>query len=231
MGKYNIVIKTIIVICVPVCFFLSGCFFSASPDRFDSESTRGYADDPFEDVRYNARYLFEQVALPSTVINNEKDVVGLISDGKANTIDGVVINAWNKAVEITLFETFSSDDKEYAKNDSDWYNEVIDQKRLEYDLGANHIVDITIEKLSENTNAAILEMRELDWYLLCTYIGIVDDPNEGLRYFTIERSYDSEDIDGNLYMFCFIKGAGVRGSIGLIDNNKQSFIDAIIDEL
>jgi|GEM_PF-2133018 len=192
---------------------------------------RGYGDNPYEAVRYNARYAFEQIVLPSTVRGHEKEMLGYINDSNLDLVDNVVRTAWDYSAGITLLNILSPEEKKYTDQGKDQYFEVIDQKRIEYDLGSNHIADVTIEKLDGGANIAVVKMLEMDWYLLCTYIGIVQDQDANLRYFTIERTYDDEKLDGPLYMFCYINAPGNRGSIGLIDNDKEAFMNAINKEL
>jgi len=228
MAKYKY-LKIIISLTV-VVFLLSGCFMPFGSSRGGGENHRGYGDDPFEEVRYDARYFFEQSLLLKNARDYEKEMIESIKDSDRDIIESSVRISWDQAAGNTLYNTLSSAEKKRADQGRDEYFEIINQKRLEYDLGDDHIVDVSIEKLGDDRSAVIVKMLEQDWFLLCTYIGITYDQNEKIRYFTLERSYDDEDFDGRIYMFCFINGPGVRGSIDLVDNDKEAFVKAMANE-
>jgi len=165
------------------------------------------------------------------VWNYEKELIESINDSNRYIVENFVRITWDQAVGNTLYKTLNSEEKKRADQGRDEFFEVINQKRLEYDLGDDHIVEVTIEKLDSDKSAVVVKMLEQEWFLLCTYIGIAYGQDAKIKYFSLERSYDDEDFDDRKYMFCYINRPGIRGSINLVNNDKEAFIKAVANEL
>ena len=88
-----------------------------------------------------------------------------------------------------------------------------------------HILGVTIERIDDETTAIIVEMRYTGFTLLSSYIAIAYNETLGLQYFTLERGLDfiTNEV---VYMFCFVDTVS-RGSIFLIENNREYFFEAI----
>ncbi len=198
------------------------------PDNRDTEQnpspTLSSAD---AEIRYNTRYVFEQMTMPQMLADYEENLIEAIDTSDTATLNKVVLDVWNYITDAAARLELNSQEEEEASQGEQQERELLDRKRLELDLGTNHIVAVTVEEINRGENAVIIQMRELDEYLLCTYIGIVHTQDEGLRYFTLERTYEIEPGADPEYMFCFVNGSESRGSIDIIDNNKDSFMKAI----
>ena len=196
------------------------------PDRGIAQ---GYGDDRISEIRYDARYYFEQFELPRILIEYENEMIGFIETFNTNGTEALVQAAWLTSAALTIFDDLTPDEEEYVLQGFDQRWEVINEKILQYDLGEDHIVDISIEILDESTNAAIVKLHDTGWRPLSTYVAIVYNDDLGLVYFTIERSYgEKEDGSDDPYMFCWVEYED-RGSINYIENTKEAFMDAILE--
>ena len=190
---------------------------------------QGYGNDRISEIQYDARYYFEQYELPRILIEYENEMIEFIETSNADGVDTFVQAAWLTSAAFAIFDDFTPEEEEYALQGFDQRWELIDQKILEYDLGKDHIVDISIEALDENTTAAIVKLYDTGWRPLSTYVAIVYNDDIGLVYFTVERSYgDNEDGSDDPYMFCWVEYED-RGSIYYIDNTKEAFMEAILE--
>jgi len=155
-----------------------------------------------------ARWVFEQQILPMAVFQDVDFIVELIEDADTDGMKEALVELWGFVVEMMLMNsydlggTFSLD---------------------ELGMGSEHIMEVTIESLDEETTAFIIKMLDIDQVRRSTYIGIVYRETEGVRMFTLEQSY-------GFHMFCFV-GADSRGSFFEVENDRGAFIAAIIEVL
>ena len=191
---------------------------------------QGYGDDRISEIQYDTRYCFEQIELPGRVFEYENEVIELIESSDISSFEEFVQIAFLYSALTMIIDDFDAQEEEYALQGDEQRQELLLRKSFEYDLiVTNHIIEVTIETLDENTNAAIIELFDTGWRPLSTFIGISYNDTSGLNYFTLERSYGSkEDGSDDHYMFCWVE-VGSRGSIYRIDNSKEAFIEAISD--
>ena len=188
-------------------------------------SLYGYGNDWLAELQYEARYFFEQNALPSTIYANEKEVIKYISALDADGFEDIVYEIWARSVAVTILTEMEMSGEEAPETDELLWK-LVGERALEYGLGEEHIVSLSIEKIDSDTTAVIIKMKDAKWILLSTYIGIAYNKSMGLKFFTLERSFDRSGGKDIPYMFCHID-ADSRGSYYLTDNNKQSFINAV----
>ena len=139
-----------------------------------------------------ARYAFEQTGLPQYLFKNETTVAEYIINANVSGMEKIVSDEWDKVAKAVRSGLAKADE----------------------------FLDVTIEKLDDNTNVVIVDLAVADTMLISTYIGVVYNKDIGIKYFTLEKSM------GDYYMFCFVD-ANVRGSYFSVDNDKAEFIDAI----
>ena len=189
----------------------------------------GYTDG-YEELRYEVRYMFEQVALPMTVLSFEEEVSDVILNGDTQSLEELVSLVWENAMIVVVAEDFETRGKLIGINEAteDQVLDYIDYMRDKSDLSLEkNIVTLTIEELDKTTKAAFLTLTATGWPLLCEYIAIVFNETEGLAYYTLERSYD--EGDNTPYFFCFVNLNG-RGTFYTIENTPEAFTGAILDE-
>jgi len=189
----------------------------------------GYADG-YEELKYEVRYMFEQVALPMTVLSFEEEVSDVILNGETESLEELIGLVWENAMIVVVAEDFETRGKLISINEAaeDQVLDYIEHMRDKSDLGIEkNIVSLTIEELDETTTAAFLTMTATGWPLLCEYIAIVFNETGGLAYYTLERSYD--EGDDTPYFFCYVNLHG-RGTFYTIENTLEAFTGAILDE-
>ena len=81
------------------------------------------------------------------------------------------------------------------------------------------------ENTPSGKSVFLLEFKEAvpSMTVPCKYIGIIVDNDNKLRYFTAETDFMTNDK----YFLCEVFEKGGRGSLGLIDMDKKSFLSAI----
>jgi len=189
----------------------------------------GYTDG-YEELRYEVRYMFEQVALPMTVLSFEEEVSDVILNSDTESLEELISLVWENAMIVVVAEDFESRGKLIGINEAteDQVLDYIEYMRDRSDLSIEkNIVSLTIEELDETTKAAFLTLTATGWPLLCEYIAIVSNETEGLAYYTLERSYD--EGDDTPYFFCFVNLQG-RGTFYTIENTLKAFAGAILDD-
>ena len=191
---------------------------------------QGYGDDRISEIQYDTRYGFEQIELPGRVFEYENEVIELIESSDISSFEEFVQVAFLYSALTMIIDDFDAQEEEYALQGDEQRQELLLRKSFEYDLiVTSHIIEVTIETIDGNTNAAIIELYDTGWRPLSTFIGIAYNDTSGLSYFTLERSYGGkEDGSDDHYMFCWVE-VGSRGSIYRIDNSKEAFIEAISD--
>ena len=188
----------------------------------------GYGDDGVAELQYNARYMFEQKKLPKTLFEYEKETVAYINTLNAGKMKKNILAMWELAAAEVIFNDAMLSGENPDRNNEDEIWALSDKRRPLFGLGDEHIVDVAIEKIDADTNAIIVELLDAKWVPLSTYISIAYNKTTGLKYFTLERSFDFMGDSNVPYMFCFVED-GSRGSYYTIQNDKQSFINAIKD--
>jgi len=161
------------------------------------------------ELRSNARWLFEQTFLPSVVYEFNEVIIEYINNYDEEGMEDFMLWAWSYLVSLYIG---------IEMNDF-----TIDETQLgTLGLGDDHITEVTIERISDDVVAAIVEMFDIGEERRSTYIAIVYTDDSNLRIFTIEQSFLSS------YMFCYV-GTNSRGSFFTIENNRDAFIEAIIE--
>jgi hypothetical protein len=110
------------------------------------------------------------------------------------------------------------------------WNEVVNTRLPQHGLTANqHIRNITIESIA-GTNVAVIDMSELGWYGLSTYIGILSDEELGLYIFSLERALV---VNGSpRYRFEATELSNDSSVVNRqIGNNRQAFLSAIAETI
>ena len=187
----------------------------------------GYGDDGIAELQYNARYLFEQSILPKTVFEYEKETIDYINAFNTDKMRENILTEWEYAAATVILNDLKLSGGETPETaDSMWA--YVEEKRPELGMGDEHVTEVAIEALDGNTKAIVIATLDTGWVPLSTFIGIAHNEAAGLKYFILERSFDLFG-DGNApYMFCFV-GDGVRGSYYAIENDRQAFVDAVLD--
>jgi len=175
-------------------------------------------------IHSNARYLFEQQRLPEYFFENKSTVAEYINEEDISNINKIIVDVWDKAANNIIVQELSNSDTVYVVESAEQFLSLINEKREEFMLNADKVFDVSFEKIDDNTNGIIIDLAELDEMLISTYIGIVYNEDIGIRYFTLEKSLDDN------FMFCEIFEDS-RGSYYLLENDKESFINAIKEVL
>jgi len=188
----------------------------------------GYDDDGIAELQFNARHLFEQTILPAEVFAYADWVAERIKHSNTDAIKEFIFEIWELAVANVMLDDmiFSGGERPVTANEWWAFWEHVDENRIQLYLTDDHIVNVAVEEFNVNTTAVIIDLLNTNLALLSTHIGIAYNEIMGLRFFTLERSLGFLE-DGIIpYMFCFIT-ADSRGTISVIENDRQAFIDAI----
>ena len=193
---------------------------------------QGYGNDRLAEIRYDARYLFEQYAIPRDLIDYKAQIIQSVVDSDSRALETALHTTWLNTAAEAAVDDFDKEEREvFDSRPFEERKELIDKKLFEYGLDKNQIAGLTIETLDRDSSAAIVELVDTGWRPLSTYLAIVHNDEAGLRYFTLERSYgDKEDGSDDPYMFCWVE-LGSRGSLNLVDNTKEAFVEAIMLEM
>ncbi|MCL2808241.1 MAG: hypothetical protein FWD27_08865 [Coriobacteriia bacterium] len=163
--------------------------------------------------------------MPQFVFQNQAEFIECLQTSDLASAEREIRAIWKYSTEEFFITMFTQEEREHAAQGNEQLYELLDPMTLEFGLGAEHIAEITFEEIDRNSSCILIEMLELDELLLCTFIAIVDKGEDGLAYYTVERTYGSEE-DERAYMFCFVEQQG-RGSIGTIESTKESVLEAI----
>ena len=189
----------------------------------------GFGNDGIAELQFEARYLFEYRMFPDFIFEFE-DVMILILDNIDLADDELLRNfiemTWFLSVGHVIMDDLYFRGLEIPETE-ELRMEYVDNVRNEYGLGVNHIGEIHFKTIGDDTNAIIIELKDTNWALLGTYIGIAYNERVGLRYFTTEKSHDWLGIGEAPYIFCGRYGNGMRGSYFPIENSMEDFIAAI----
>jgi len=176
------------------------------------------ASEPLDDMaqlQSDVRYVFEQIWLPQVVLEFDSEtIVAYIRDANVEAMRESLVLSLEFVAMRMMMETFS----EELMEDPLGFYDMLEEQRWE-----EHIVDVTMEPLDEETSAFIIKMLDIEQFLRSTYIAIVYNEAHGLQIFTLEQSH-------GFHMFCFVN-IGSRGSFYAVENDREAFIEAIISEL
>jgi len=163
-------------------------------------------------VQSDARYVFEQIWLPHMVFEFEsEEIAAFIKDSNVEGMRENLLLSWEFVAMQAIIEMFG--ERIFDGPDLDILGQLYE---LRFD---EHVVDVTIESLDEETSAFIIEMLDIEQFLRSTYIAIVYSEAHGLALFTLEQSH-------GFHMFCFIE-IDSRGSFFEVENNREAFVEAI----
>ena len=162
-------------------------------------------------LQSEARYVFEQMFLPTVVYDSDsEEIIDLLSSQDVLGMEELLLDAWEHLTENFIEFSVMEDDLEDSAD------------RDALGLGDEHIREVTVEMLNEDTPAFIISMLDIGKFLRSTYIAIVYHNNE-LQIYTLEQS------DG-FHMFCYVN-LHSRGSFFDVENDRDAFIEAIISVL
>jgi len=194
----------------------------------------GYGQFAFNEMQYNARYLFEQFQLPMTVYEHEDVFEATLNQGLLIELDALLAVIWSNAAAAALLETMVDLLElsfleamllaELLLHDLDFRLERLEESGLSY---TKHIEAIDIIKLDDgDINIALLQMRQTGWALLSSYVAIADIPGSGLTVFTLERSFGHflQEYSEPIYFFCVVFADGSRQNLGAFPNDPVEFV-------
>ncbi|MCL2368288.1 MAG: hypothetical protein FWC72_04770 [Oscillospiraceae bacterium] len=168
------------------------------------------------ELQSDARWIFEQRLLPSVVFEFHGEIIDFLNDFDAEGMEMILLWAWEYVASVMA---------EYELGDRISLFDNYDERLLDaIGLGDEHIAEVAIEQLSEDVVGAIVKMLNIDQPQRSTHIGIVYSEDSGLRVFTLEQSFD------DIYVLCFVDVEG-RGSFFQIENDRDAFIEAILEVL
>jgi len=189
----------------------------------------GYGVDGYAELRYEVRYLFEQIALPMTILSLDEEIAEKTWNDDIEYIEELISIVWENAMMVVAAEDFEDRSQLGGEDEADeeLVLDYIENMRVLCNLESEeNIISIKIEVLDENTTAIILTMVNTGWSHLSTYIAIVYSQTDGLAYYTLERSNIE---DGDVYFFCYVD-MYERGTFFSIDNTLEEFIEASLTE-
>lgn len=182
-------------------------------------------------LQYQMRYGFEQEYLPGTVYANTELIAELIKedpDQLVAIIDDQVWGAYRDSLLVTYME---ESEEEFVIESVEHLYEILSQLADEFYLRAYQAYTAEYLMLDDTKYCLILCMNEVTDYLmldelskllLSSHVAIVyDDATGEFDYFTLERSIE------NMYMLCTVTEEGVHQNFGIVENNRDAFIEAI----
>ena len=173
------------------------------------------------------RYFFEQQRLPKIIFENQEELRTLINTGDSDGIKELVLAEWERVSIGCVAGYLLALDNGYSQANVSMLAESTARKRAELGLGEGHIVSASFEQVNPNTNVVVVEMYYTNLWRLSSFIAIVYNEDDGLKYFTLERSIDgSTGFFYTAYIVCLTTPAG-RIPFFQIDNNRDAFIYSI----
>ena len=187
-----------------------------------SQADSAKLDEAYSGIRYS----FEQYSLPSYIFSNDE----IKSSIKKETpyIKESVDYTWWSLIATAILNIQMESETEYNFDNitSDeallnGYVKLVEKKGYVY----HNFFSMGYEKTFGGKTVFLLEFKEAvpSMTLPCKYIAITLDKENNLRYFTAETDFMTNDK----YFLCEVFEKGGRGSIGLIDMDKKSFLSAI----
>ena len=215
----------------------------------EEDTTPRYVEE-LSQLQYEARYIFEQMILPRSIFAGEpgtleqmllpesifgdgletETVTTLIQTANVEEMREHIFRCWEiAAINVIWIELVVEQGEEPPNSEAEIISRA-SELRSDFGLGDEHIVDVSFEKIDDETSAFIIQLLDTDTAWLSTYIGIAYNEAMGVRIFTLEGVQDisGEGVGG--HMFCFIED-GFRGSFHTIENDRQAFIDNIRDAM
>lgn len=199
---------------------------SDSPKKYKftelSEADAKKLDEAYPGIRYS----FEQYNLPSFIFTDEEIKSSLKKE--TSYMKESVSYTWWSLVTTAILNIQMESDSEYQfdeipsdKELLNGYLKLVEQKGYMY----HNFFSMGYENTSDGKVVFLLEFKEAvpSMTLPCKYIGITLDKENNLRYFTAETDFMTNDK----YFLCEVFEKGGRGSLGLIDMDKKSFLSAI----
>jgi len=205
-----------------ITFVLTACLPSSFINVQTSEPTQSSDDswdiprfdDEVMQVQSDARYIFEQIFLPQVVYTQgRQDIIGYLREMNAERMGVVVNGTWG-------YFAFEFLGVHLGTSLWDMPLEEAVQLRNDFNLGSEHILEVTVEMIDDGVIACIIKMLDLEQFLRSTYMAIVYSGSGELQIYTLEQS------DG-FHMFCFVN-LNSRGSFFSTENNREAFIEAIL---
>lgn len=185
-------------------------FFTEKSKKPAAIDTNKIKDDGLVMLYEDARYNFEQQALPQYLFENSDEMAELIKND-SDAFEEKVKKEWNVYMSASILS--------YALNSG---NAKLPNEIMAF-TNTDDNMNIITGKLNDDTYLSLIEMADDDTMLSCAYIGIVYSDDKGFRYYTLEKSFD------NLYAVCQIDESS-RGNFGMIEdseNNMEMFIEFI----
>jgi hypothetical protein len=191
----------------------------------------GYGTSFLNEIQHATRYAFEQEILPAFVFEYEDDLIEIINGGDINSLVLYLRDAWeffaiHSVIRDLVLEEIVTELEDFTQflpiceitGEAD-EEPVFEAYQINF---ARHFLDISIVE-TEAGNIAVLEMFEPGWTHLSTRIGIAYFDDYGLVVFTLERS------QGEGLYFLSVVEVGERMNLGQIENNRQIFINEIVE--
>ena len=191
-----------------------------SPQESESYET----EERFSEAHFNLRYEFEQFYIPLIIFGFESEIIDNLNNADTDAFFEHIIYWWRIAtgeVVLAVWEGMGFDIPDTEEEQFELANEL----RPAVNLGDEHIADIMFFELDERTNAFVIEMLDMNFRRLSTYVGIAYNEEKGLNIFTLEQI---EFFDA--HMFCFI-GIDSRGSFFDIDNTIEAFTETMLEAM
>ena len=167
------------------------------------------------------RYDFEQSMLPEEIFGDSKDeMIKNLKSGDIEAIDEFINASWEFAVSTYILRYMMDAEETFLISDKSDINMYIDKFKNEFMLNTEQNFNTSFVKPADDIYAVVIDLAELEDMLISTYVGIAYNEKSGLKYFTLEKSFDDN------FMFCGVFEDS-RGSYGLIPNDKASFTEAM----
>lgn len=176
------------------------------------------------DLHGAVRYTFEQVALPTSIHEDEKNAINALKDRAA--FEKYVKDCWTEVKELgILYYVAEVDKKVYVISSEEDIDKLVADftKKAELDPEKNIKVQ-TAE--TDNGYIGIIGLANDYNDLCCAYIAVRYDKDKGIKVYTLEYDQYLDD-----YLVCFTTGE-VRGNYSIVISkemaeNPEGFLKAI----
>ena len=216
---------------LPLVLFFVACV--TRPVETESPSGAVMSAEEHIQIQSDARYIFEQMILPQALLANEMEMLGVVWLMHTANVEGMrghLLLLWEFATTNVIWRELIEQQGEVLPASEEEIFMRASKLRPSYGLGDEHIVDVSLVEIDEETNAFIIKLLDINTALRSTYVGIAYNETMGLRIFTLEGVQDASGSGVGAHMFCFIE-IGSRGSFHIIENDRQVFIDSIRDAM
>lgn len=179
-------------------------------------------EDGEESVKYDARYMFEQLAVPGLIYSADSKLKNAFVNTPEVFFEKLYDEAWLKAVTVAIVDYLSDGDIEYANEHAAEMSDEVLKLAEEYNMGDIPVEGIETVKFDDNVYCMVITMKDPEHMLLCSYIAIVyDAQKKEFSYYMIEKSFADN------YMLCTRDADGNHASIKTIENDYVSFLEAV----